>query len=95
MKIPTTHRDIEEVIKQVQLLLPDVVVRQHTVTHEADDDGLWYFSLPSVDIQVESSYGKCPFVIETDEQSSSDALEALTVEQTVKLIADYLNAASE
>src|SRR5258706_9294182 len=97
MKISTTHQDIQEVTKQIKLLLPHVVVKQLTVTHDTDDDGIWWFSLPGVDhdIQIESSSGACPFLIETDEQSSGDALRGSTVDETSKLVVEYLRAASD
>lgn len=88
------HRDIDQVIDIVRLRLPSVVVTQLKGTHLSDDVGIWYFSLPGLkpEIHVESSSGNCPFLIETDEQSSGNALRASTVEQAGQLVIDYLNA---
>jgi len=89
-------RDIDIIIEKVRERLPTVAVRQFEVVHPSDDDGIWWFSLPGVerDIQIESSYASCPFLIETEEQSSSEALRGLSVDQTVQLIIAYLIAAS-
>ena len=91
------QRDIDQIIHQIALRLPSVVVTQLKVPHPSDDDGVWWFSLPGVksDIHVESSAGTCPFVIETVEQSSGEALRASSVEQAVQFISDYLSAAAE
>ena len=90
-------RDIDIIIEKVRERMPAVAVRQHEVTHPADDDGIWWFSLPGVnrDVHVESSYANCPFVIETDEQSSGEALRAATVDQAVQLVVEYLTAAAK
>jgi len=90
-------RDIDQIIDQVTQRLPGVVVTQIKSTHSSDDDGLWRFSLPGVSpsIQVESSSGACPFLVESDEQSSDEALRAGTINEAVKFIMDYLIAASE
>ncbi|MEP7076423.1 MAG: hypothetical protein ABI878_11490 [Acidobacteriota bacterium] len=89
------RRDIDEIIVRVKQEIPEVRVDQLKVTHPgADDDGLWYFSLPNVDddIQIESSYGMGPFIVETNEQSSYDARTANTIDETVSMIVDYLNS---
>src|SRR5260221_799985 len=89
-------RDIDKIIAEVVRALPAVAVRQHSDAGACGDDGIWWFSLPGVqpDIQVESSSGSCPFVVETEEQSSSAALRASTIEQAVQLIVEYLSTAS-
>ncbi|MEO6993017.1 MAG: hypothetical protein ABI273_05285 [Lacunisphaera sp.] len=86
--------DIEQVIDIVRLRLPSAMVTQIKGVHRADDVGIWWFSLPGVkpEMHVESSSGNCPFLIETDEQSSGEALRASTVEQAGQLVTDYLNA---
>ena len=90
-------RDIDIIIAKVREQLPAVAVEQLQVVHPADDDGIWWFSLPGVkrDVHVESSFATCPFVIETDEQSSDKALRASSVDQAVQLIVEYLAAASK
>lgn len=90
-------RDIDRIVQEVRERLPEVVVEQLQVPHPADDDGLWFFSLPGIgkNIQIESSLGECPFIVETDEQSSHEALRAVTVFETVSYVVDYLLALSK
>ncbi len=92
-------RDIDRIIEQVKILLPEAKVIQEPKHNHAAyyDNGIWYFSLPAIrtDIQIESTYGECPFVVETNEQSSREALKASTVEEAIRLIVEYLSAASE
>ena len=90
-------RDINQIIEQVTQRLPGAVATQMGPTHASDDDGLWWFSLPGVAprIQIESPSGACPFLVESDEQSSGEALRAGTIDEAVKFIVDYLIAASE
>jgi hypothetical protein len=38
------------------------------VTHPADDDGIWFFRNGDVEVQIESSTGNCPFLIESNIQ---------------------------
>lgn len=91
------QRDIDQIIQQVTQRIPKVVVTQLKVKYPADDDGLWWFSIPGTEreIQIESSYGACPFLVESHEQSSSEALRASTVAEAVRLIVAYLEAVSE
>jgi len=88
------QRDIDEIIAKVQRELPTSGVWQLKVKRPTDDDGIWYFSLPDVEpeIQIESSFGMCPFLVETNEQSSYDARHAKTVDEAVSMIVDYLNS---
>jgi hypothetical protein len=90
-------RDIDEIIEAVTRELPNVKVSQYRPPLPADDDGIWWFSLPGVvkNVHVESSYGACPFVIETDEQSSGDALRASSISDAVGFIVQNLKAASD
>jgi hypothetical protein len=89
-------RDIDQVIQQVRRRYPDVKVDQHLYVWPADDEGLWWFSLPHVNknIQVESSYGNCPFIVETDELNSHQARTAATVEEAVGFIEEFLESVS-
>lgn len=87
------HRDIDMVIAAIRAALPEIRVRQHYKIHPADDDGIWWFSLPSTsEIHVEGAYGMCPFLIETDEYYSHNARETATIEATVQTVVDYLQA---
>jgi hypothetical protein len=74
------QRDIDRIIASIKEQIPDVHVEQLQKTHPADDDGLWWFCVPGrKNIQVESSTGNCPFLIETD--LSSETIE--TLEETI------------
>jgi hypothetical protein len=83
-------RDVDRIVEGVRQIFPEVIVDQLRVTHPADDDGLWYFHLPenpNDDIQIESSYGSCPFLIENmgnDDRKSGDS-----VDQVVSIICEY------
>ena len=58
-------KDIDLIIEKVKEHLPKVEVEQLKVKFPADDDGIWFFRLPDVkqNIQIESSYGLCPFLL--------------------------------
>jgi len=80
------HRDIDRLIAKVRRDYPDVAVEQLRVSHPgADDDGLWFFKHPSTssEVQVESSTGAVPFLIESDREAPA---EALTIEQGMALV---------
>jgi hypothetical protein len=87
-------RDIDRIIEQVKQRLSAVKVQQHWVKNpKVDDDGLWWFCLPGVEktIQIESSRGVCPFMVEHDDmQSSSEAETANSVEEVVDKVVSYL-----
>jgi hypothetical protein len=86
-------RDIDHIIAAVFIALPDVNVVQHQQPHLADDEGLWFFDLldPKKDIQLESSTGMCPFIIEhCGLKSTADAWNATTVEEAAKLVIGVL-----
>ncbi len=88
-------RDIDEIIKRVRELLPNVIIEQLHVSHPGvDDDGLWFFKLPNNDqrdIQIESSCGQCPFILEHNEMRGiSDRWTAKSVDEAVEKIVGYL-----
>jgi hypothetical protein len=93
--MPEQQRDIDEIITSVRQAIPTAGVDQLKVKHPGvDDDGLWYFSIPGIeeDIQIESPHGMCPFIVETNEQCSYDARTATTLDEAVSMIVDYLNS---
>ena len=81
-------RDIDRVISSVRERLPDVIVWQHQAILPPDDDGLWWFALPGIEknIQLESSVGTCPFLVEHD----TERWHAASVEETVQAVVRYL-----
>lgn len=85
-------RDVKRIIKAIKEISPDLSVRQLTVSHPgADDDGLCFFEQPNseYEVQIESSTGMCPFLIETGE---SDArVEARSIEEAVATLAQLLH----
>lgn len=89
-------RDIDQIIDRVKHLVPDVEVQQHWVSHPGvDDDGLWFFRLPGIQkcLQIESTYGVCPFIVEhSDMKSSSEAETARSVEEAVEKVVAYLTS---
>jgi hypothetical protein len=89
--------DIERVIRGVRAEFPTVEVVQTPNTQPADDDGLWWFRLPTVsrDIQLESSTYNCPFWVEhSDMVSSSEAFISESVIEAVMAIVSYLRSIS-
>jgi hypothetical protein len=88
-------RDIDRVIALVRGRLPSVSVVQWHKTHPGDDDGIWWFRLPGVerDIQLESSFGTCPFLVEHDDmRSTAEQWRAASVEQAAEAVVGYLEA---
>jgi len=91
----STGHDVEIIIDQVRTANPSLKVVQHSPSHEADDDGLWWFSLPgnAKDIQIESSSYNCPFMIEhSDMKSTSEALTGRSIDEVVQIVCDYLKS---
>jgi hypothetical protein len=88
-------RDIDRVMLLVRSHLPSVSIIQWHKKHPGDDDGVWWFRLPGVkrDIQLESSFGACPFVVEHDDmQSTAEQWRAATVEEAVDAVVAYLKS---
>ena len=86
-------RDIDTVIDIVRASLPNVDVVQMHKTHPADDDGIWWFRLPDVanEIQLESSFGVCPFLVEHDGMTTPDeAWSAATVDEAAIAVIEFL-----
>ena len=89
------HRDIDTVIAELQSAYPSIACEQLRVTHPgADDDGLWFFTHPDRpgEIQLESSTGQAPFLVEGTESPACDT--AHTVEQAIALVAKRLGLTS-
>jgi hypothetical protein len=85
-------RDIERITELLRQRLRAVVIRQLKVSHPgADDDGLWFLRQPETrfEVQIESSTGMCPFLIETDE--TDERFTADSVEGAVRILAVLLH----
>jgi hypothetical protein len=84
------HHDIERVIQELRDRYPAIAVEQLKVRHTADDDGLWFFTHPAGtgEVQIESSTGAAPFLIESD-QSPEQNLNC-SVEDAVAHVARRL-----
>ena len=87
---PAATPDLDEVIRLVRARLPEVMCAQLTVLHAADDDGLWFFGLPARpgEVQIESSRGACPFLVETDEHD--ERVTTTTPAETADVIVAWL-----
>jgi uncharacterized caspase-like protein len=79
-------RDIDQIIAKVRTALPHVSIEQLKVAHPgADDDGIWFFSSPAgIEVQLESSTGNCPFIIERS--TSPEAITSTTIEHAVQTL---------
>ncbi len=80
-------RDIDQIIERLKAELPGVQATQLQISHPgADDDGLWFIKIPGRDgdVQIESSHGACPFLIESD--FSHERFHGHTVDNVVSTI---------
>jgi hypothetical protein len=57
--------DIDEITRRIASAYPQVQVEPLRVSHPADDAGLWFFRVGGVEVQLESSAGNCPFLLES------------------------------
>ena len=83
-EVITVARDIDQIIERLEAEIPGLYVEQLRVTHpEADDDGLWFIRIHErkEEVQIESSNGVCPFLIESD--FNSERLLGHSVEEVV------------
>jgi hypothetical protein len=86
----TDTRDIQRIIDGVRNRHPEIAISQLQVLHPGnDDDGLWFFAKPAIEVQLESSSGKCPFLIETS--GSNIRRTATSVEQAIQMIESLMN----
>ncbi len=85
-------RDVDKIVELIRNICPAVKVEQLKVLHlGADDDGIWFFEqrASEFEVQIASSWGMCPFVVETDE--SDERFTANTVEETVEILERLLH----
>ena len=80
------QRDIDLIIEQLTGNVPGIHIDQLKPAHPSDDDGLWFINIQnqSEQVQIESSEGMCPFLIESD--FNSERLYGNTVEEVVATI---------
>lgn len=83
-------RDLDQIISLLRTELPGVRCSQLKVTHPSDDDGIWFFSLPSGrnEVQIESSSGNCPFHIEHDANDST--FTVTTIPEVVSIVVELI-----
>ncbi len=80
-------RDIDHITERLKVELPGVQVSELQVAHSgADDDGLWFITIPgrAGEVQIESSLGSCPFLIESD--FSVERFHGHTVDEVVQIV---------
>jgi hypothetical protein len=86
-------RDIEQLIETLRRAYPDVAVeQQRAASPDAEDAGVWQVRHPDAlaDVQVESSTGQVPFLIESD---LAPPVSARTVADAARLVAARLGLA--
>lgn len=84
-------KDVDRIINKVISLRPDVASQQLRARHSADDDGLWLFNAPDArnTVQIESSNGMCPFLIEND--ITEERHRGATVDDVVHKVLEWLS----
>jgi len=81
--------DIDAISEEIRRRFPLVEIKQLRPSHPADDDGIWFFRLSSgLEVQLESSTGSCPFLIESDQHPR--CMSAETVRSAVQIIVQEL-----
>jgi hypothetical protein len=81
------QRDIDLIVEQLTTNIPGIHIEQLKVTHPgADDDGLWFINIHGQEgeVQIESSEGTCPFLIESD--FNNERFYGHTVEEVITTI---------
>lgn len=81
--------DIEEVKARLNAAYPMVGIQQLVGTHPGDDIGLWFFRATGIEVQLESTTGNCPFLVETD--AHGRRAWARSVEEAIELIESELH----
>ena len=81
------RRDIDHIIERLTTEIAGVQVTQLRVTHPGlDDDGVWFIRMSgrAEEIQIESSDGCYPFVIESD--FSAERFQANSIDEVVSAV---------
>jgi hypothetical protein len=82
---------VKQIIALVREKYPEIRWTRLWVRNpKVNDDGIWFFWLADEDgeVQIESSYGVCPFLVETDKHD--ERFTAETIEQTADKIVEWL-----
>ena len=80
-------RDIDNIIKRLQDEISGVHVTQLQVAHPgSDDDGIWFIKIPDKtgEVQIESSDGNRPFIIESD--FNTDRLSGRSIDEVIEIV---------
>ena len=86
------NRDIDKEIEKLAIY-PAIKVKQLKVTHPADDDGIWFFSCNNdVEVQLESSTGNLPFLLEST--AHDRRVEINSIDEAVSKIRNELKASA-
>lgn len=83
-------KDIEQLTEALRRAYPEITVEPLRLAHPgADDDGLWYVNHPRAltKVQVESSTGDMPFLIESD---LAPPILARAVDDAVRIVTQRL-----
>jgi len=84
-------RDVDRIIAEIIQLLPSTQWWQLQVKYPGvDDDGLWFFRLPSGtnEVQIESSNGTCPFLME--QKATNERYTGSTASEVVVKVVEWL-----
>jgi hypothetical protein len=83
-------RDINTTIAALIAKKPRLSVHQLKVKYPGDNDGLWFARHPDseFEVQLESSYGTFPFLVETDRHDQRG--HATSVDEAVRLVESWL-----
>ena len=79
-------RDIDKIITLLKQKIDDLFIEQLKVRFLLDDNGIWFITKRGHigEIQLESSYGVCPFLIESD--FNDERYDANSVDEAVKIV---------
>ena len=78
--------DVDQIIERLKAELPTVSIKQLWAPNpKTADDGVWFIELPGRfgEVQIESSDGTCPFIVESD--INHEILTGNTVDEVVQL----------
>ena len=83
-------RDIDQLIAALRRRHSDLRVEQRRATQAAAGDGIWFIKLPStsIEVQLESSTGNCPFLLESS--LSPERVHAATIGEAINMVSAML-----